>query len=117
MVLLGSCQFSDWAMFHVDAKVNCHIVCIWGTEHPHIVLEHAHDLPKVNVFCAISSYKVHLPFFFLVPAVTIINYLDLLHLWPLPQLHEDKDDVIVHEGRAPPNSHLDVCSHLRVNLP
>ena len=47
--------FSDKATFHLSGKVNWHIVCIWGTENPRIVIENVRDSPKVNVFCAISN--------------------------------------------------------------
>jgi hypothetical protein len=49
--------FSDEATFHISGKVNIHDVRIWGTEHQG-------DSPRVNVFCAVSSKKVHGPSFF-----------------------------------------------------
>jgi len=73
--------FSDEASFHVCGKVNRHNVCIWGTENPHATIEYVRDSPKVNVFCAVSSCKVHRPFFFVEPTVTSIKYLDMLQLW------------------------------------
>jgi hypothetical protein len=56
--------FSDKVTFHINGKVNRHNVHIWGTENPHVSLEHERDSPKVNVFCAISKEKVYGPFFF-----------------------------------------------------
>jgi len=56
--------FSDEATFHVCGKVNRHNVRIWGTENPHATID-VRDLPKMNVFCAVSSCKVYGPFFFL----------------------------------------------------
>ena len=47
--------FSDEATFHTNGKVNRHNVRIWGEENPHATIEHERDLPKVNVFCAISK--------------------------------------------------------------
>jgi hypothetical protein len=35
--------------------VNRHNVRIWGTENPHVIIQHVRDPPKVNVFCAISK--------------------------------------------------------------
>ena len=32
--------FSNKAAFHLTGKVNKHDTCIWGTEHPHSLLEH-----------------------------------------------------------------------------
>jgi hypothetical protein len=57
-------------------------------------MEHIRDSPKVNVFCAISSCKVHGSFFFAEPTVTGINYLGMLQLWLMPQLQEDSEDFI-----------------------
>ena len=51
------------------------------------MMEHVHDLPKVNVFCAVSSCKVYGPFFFEEPTVTGMNYLDM-QLWLMQQLQE-----------------------------
>jgi hypothetical protein len=42
--------------------------------------------PKVNVLCAITSQKVYGPFFFAEETVTGITYLDMLHMWLMPQL-------------------------------
>jgi hypothetical protein len=56
--------FSDEATFHINGKVNRHNVRVWGTENPHVTLEHERDSSKVNVFCAISKEKVYGPFFF-----------------------------------------------------
>ena len=39
--------FSDKATFHLTGKVNKHNTRIWGTEHPHLTLEHVRDSPKV----------------------------------------------------------------------
>ena len=72
--------FSDEVMFHVCGKVNHHNVRIWGTENPHAMMEHIHDLPKMNVLFAVSSCKVYGPFSFVEPTVTGINYLDMLQL-------------------------------------
>ncbi|PNF14455.1 hypothetical protein B7P43_G01713 [Cryptotermes secundus] len=55
---------SDEAMFHISGKVNRHNVHSWRTEQPQAQIEHQHDSPKVNVFCAVSREKVHSPFFF-----------------------------------------------------
>jgi hypothetical protein len=55
--------FSEEVTFHINGKVNRHNVRVWGTENPHVTLEHERDSPKVNVFCAISKEKVYGPFF------------------------------------------------------
>jgi len=84
-------------------------------------LEHrkssCNDGTRVNVFCAVSSYKVYGLFFFAEPTVTGINYLDMLQLWLMPQLQEDSEDFIFQQDGAPPHFYFDVCAHLTANLP
>ena len=109
--------FSDEAMFHVCGKVNHHNVHIWGMENSHATMEHVRDLPKVNVFCAISSCKVYGLFFLAEPSVTSISYLDMLQLWLMPQLQENSEDFIFQQDRTLPHFHFDVCAHLNANLP
>jgi hypothetical protein len=72
--------FSDEACFYLSGKVNRHNVRIWGTENPPATVQHIHDSPKVNVFCAISSLKVYGPFFFAEKSVNGFAYLDKLQL-------------------------------------
>ena len=55
--------FSNEATFHTNGKVNRHNARIWGEENPHATIEHERDLPKVNVFYAISKNHVHGLFF------------------------------------------------------
>lgn len=43
--------FSDEAIFHKCVKVNEYNVRIWGSEHPHVIIEHERDNPKGNVLC------------------------------------------------------------------
>jgi len=62
---LEKVQFSDEATFHVSSDVNRRSVRIWESENSNAYVEHQGDSPVVNVFCAISSPKVHGPFFFL----------------------------------------------------
>jgi len=109
--------FSDEVTFHVCGKVNRHNVRIWGTENPHVTIEYVRDSPKVNVFCAVSSYKVYGPFYFAEPTVTGINYLDMLQLWLRPQLQEDIVDFIFQQDAAPPHYHMDVRAHLKAKFP
>jgi hypothetical protein len=105
-------------MFLVCGKVDHQNVCIWGTEHPHAVVKHTPDSPKVKLFGATSSCKVYGLFFFAEPTVVAdINYLDRLQLLLMPQLHEYSEDFIVqHEGPLP-HLHLNVSVQLSANLP
>jgi hypothetical protein len=98
-------------------KVSRHNVRIWGTENPHATVEHVRDSPNVNVFCAISSCKVHGSFFFAEPTVTGIYYLNILQLWLMPQLQEDSEDFISEHDGSPPRFHFDIRAHLNANLP
>jgi len=44
-------------------------------------VEDQRDSPKVNVFFAISSHRVYVPFFFAEETVTGVTYLDMFQLW------------------------------------
>lgn len=56
-------MFSDKTTFHTNGSVNRHNVRIWGEQKLYTILEHSRDLPKVNIFCAMSYEKVYGPFF------------------------------------------------------
>ena len=92
--------FSDECKFHLCGKINRHNIRIWGTENPKSVVEVACDSPKVNVFCAVSTFKVYGPFFFSEQTVTGIAFLDMLTEWLLPQLNEDSADFILQMDGA-----------------
>lgn len=55
--------FSDESTFHLSGKVNTHNVRIWGTEHPHELVQYQRDSPKLNVFCAVSRRQMYGPVF------------------------------------------------------
>ncbi|KAJ4449173.1 hypothetical protein ANN_00569 [Periplaneta americana] len=73
--------FSDEATFHTSEKINKHNYRVWGTQKPYRIIEHERDLPKVNVFCALSQRKLYGPFFFIEATVTGHSYLDMLEKW------------------------------------
>ena len=104
--------FSDECTFHLCRKVNRHNVRIWGTENSKSVVEVARDSPKVNVFFAVSTFKVYGPFFFSERTVTDIAFLDMLTEWLLPQLNEDSADLILQMDGAPPHFHRHVREFL-----
>lgn len=58
---------------------------MWGSEHPHAVIEHAGDSPK-NLFAAIYRIKRYGPFFFAEKNVTGLTYLDMLERWVMHNL-------------------------------
>lgn len=66
-----------------------------------MLVEQLRDSPKVNVFCAISRLKVYGPFFFEESTVTGATYHQMLTKWLMPQLHEDGENFIFQQDRAP----------------
>jgi hypothetical protein len=50
-------------------------------EIPHDFVQHEHDSPKINVWCALSRDRVIGPYFFAESTVTSHNYLDMLEMF------------------------------------
>ena len=88
-----------------------------GAENPKSVVEVAHDSPKVNVFCAASTFKVYDPFFFLEQTVTGIAFLDMHTEWLLSQLNGESADFILQMDGAPPHFHQHIREFLNQHLP
>ena len=110
--------FSDEATFHLSGKVNKHNTRIWGTENPHVTLEHVRDSPKVNVFCAMSKKRVYGAFFFEGATVNGEAYLAMLQNWLMDQLHEEESaNFIFQQDGAPPHWCLTVRQYLNTTLP
>ena len=61
---IESFVFCNEDTFHLSGKLHKRNLRTWELENPNSYVEHAHDSPEVNVFCAISQEKVHGPFFF-----------------------------------------------------
>jgi hypothetical protein len=84
--ILNDERFQDYAIFsnestiHVSGKVNTHNCRIWGSENPHVFLEHV------------------------VTAITHIMYLNMLQQFLIPQLDEDDQEGRIHfwQDGAPP---------------
>ena len=115
--------FSDEATFHLTGKVNKHNTCIWGTEHPHSMLEHVQDSPKVNVFCTISKRRVYGPFFFKGTTVNskayldMLAYFDMLQNWLMELLFDREEaDFNFQQDAAPPHWSLIVRQYLNTTL-
>lgn len=108
--------FSDEATFFLNGEVNRHNVRIWAVENPHAFVQQIRNSPKVNVFCAISRFKVYGPFFFCEKTVTGHVYLDMLENWLMPQLETDSADFIFQQDGAPPHFHHDVRHFLNRRL-
>jgi hypothetical protein len=108
--------FSDKETFHVSGAVNCCSIRIWGSENPHVYVEHQRDSPKVSLFCAISSQKVYGLFFFAEETITGMTYLDMLQLWLMPQL-QNILTFIFQQGGSPAHFHCEVRQYLNTVLP
>jgi hypothetical protein len=63
-------------------------VIFWGSKNPCVSLEHVHDSPKMNLFCALSKERVYGPFFFMETTITSIVFLDMLQQFLIPQLDD-----------------------------
>ena len=108
--------FDDEATFNTNGKVNRHNVRIWGEENPHATIEHERDLPKANVFCAISKNHVYGPFFF-EGNVTGNVYLQMVQNWLMDELiANEHEDFIYQQDGAPPHWKLTVRAYLIDNL-
>ena len=69
-----------------------------GTQNAREFVEHIHDSPTVNGFCAGFFCQKFMGHFFAEQTVTEIVYLDMLQQWLMPQLQEDKADYILQDG-------------------
>jgi len=105
---LEKVQFSDEATFHVRGAVNRRNVRIWGSENPHVYVEHQRDSPKVNVFCAISSQKVYGPSFFAEETVIGMTYLATVALATVAK----HTDVHILARRSSAHFHCEVRQYL-----
>jgi hypothetical protein len=94
--------FSEEATFHTHGVVNRHKCRIWGSENPHVHMEHVRDSPKVNVLCGIMSDRIVGPFFFHESTITSAVYLDVLENFVFPQIAE-VDGLIFQQDGAPPH--------------
>jgi hypothetical protein len=78
-------------------------------------VEHQHDFPKVNVFCAFSSQKMYSPFF-AEETITGMTYLDMLRLWLMPQVQNIRMFIFQQDG-SPAHFCCEVRQYLNAVLP
>jgi predicted ATP-dependent Lon-type protease len=90
---------SDEVTFHVSGHVHWHNVRLWANKCPSDFVEHEHNSPKVEVWCAVIRNRVICPYFFEERTVTSHNYLSMLELFSVPQI--DDDNVIFQQDGAP----------------
>jgi hypothetical protein len=117
---LDSVIFNDESTFHVSGNVSTHNCRIWGSKNPRVFLEHVHDSPRVNVFCALSRQRAYGPFFFVETMITGIVYLDMLQQFVIPQLDEDDQEgarICLQQEGAPPHYLGEVRKYLNTRLP
>ena len=98
-----SCSQTDEACFHVSGKVNRHNARIWGPENPHVVIEHIHDSPKVDVWCGLLHDHLVGPFFFAEDTVTSTIYMNMLEGFAFPQIEDLQPNIIFQSDGAPPH--------------
>jgi hypothetical protein len=72
------------AYFHLDGNVNNYNFRILSQSNPNVVVKKQLKLPKVHVWCRISSNKIIGPFFF-DSKVNGERYLDMLQQFYLPE--------------------------------
>jgi hypothetical protein len=96
--------FIDESTFHLSGKVHRYNVHIWGTENPHVTVQHERAFQKINVSYAMSTQKVYGPLFFHEDTVTGTSYLEMIQTWLFPKLHEEEpEEFIWQQDEAPPN--------------
>jgi transposase len=93
--------FSDEATFHISGHVHSHNIRMWGQEHPHAIVEHERDSPKINVWCGLAHDQVIGPIFFAECTVKSTTYLDMLELFAVPQI--GGNSVIFQQDGSPPH--------------
>ena len=109
---LNKICFSDEATFHTFGNINRHNVRIWGSENPHVVLQHIRDSSKVNVCYGLIHNKIIGPFFFNEPPTTATVYLDMLEGYITPQLKVFQPWILFQQDGAPPHWGLIVRTFL-----
>lgn len=107
--------FSDEATFHVSGTVNRNNCRVWGAEHPHEVIQHQRDSPKVNVWCGLMVDRVIGPFIFVEQTINGDIYYDMLTEYVFPQVEDieaEKGLVFFQQDGAPPH----YSNHVRAAL-
>jgi hypothetical protein len=92
-------MFSDEATFRVSGHVQRHNIRIWANKRPHDFFKHKRDIPKVNMWCALTRDRVIGPCFFAELTVTSHNYLNMFELFAVTQI--DDDNMIFQQDGAP----------------
>ena len=110
-------MFTDEACFHVPGKVNQYNVRIWGSENPHIVIEHIRNISKVNVWCGLLHDCLVGPFIFAEETVTSTIDMTMLEGVTFPQIEDLQPHIIFQQDGAPPHWALVVRAVLNEYLP
>jgi hypothetical protein len=94
--------FSDESTSDVFGTVNRHNCRIWSSESPHAFREYEQNIPKLNVWCAISRHEVTGLFLFQEKTANSTNYLDMLELFAVLQMAHLQPNVSFQQDGAPP---------------
>ena len=109
--------FTDEACFHASWKVNRHNVSIWGSENPHMVMEHIRDSPKVNVWCGLLHDRLLSPFFIAEDTVTSTIYMNMLEGFAFPHIEDLQPNIIFQQDDALPHWALVLRAILNEKFP
>jgi hypothetical protein len=110
----GNIFFSDEAVFYLNGLVNKHNIRYWSETNPNITIETVMNSPKINVWCAMSKYRLIGPFYFQEDTVHGKNYLAMLQDFLIPEirkLHKVRSVIFQQDG-APAHFSLDVRHYL-----
>ena len=100
---LKKVMVTDEAWFHVSGKVIRHNERIWGSENPHMVIEHIHDSPKDNVWCDLLHDRLVGLFFFAEDTMTSTIYMNMSEGFAVPKIEDLQPDIIFQQDCAPPH--------------
>jgi hypothetical protein len=90
-------------MFHVCQRVNRHNYHVWKSENLHEDMEHKHESPKTNMWCAVTRTYIISPFFFKKPILTDETFPITTEGTALHHIHAGTD--FQSDGTTPQFSH------------
>ena len=96
-------MFTDEACFHVLGKIKQHRVRVWGSQNPHVVIEHICDSPKLNVWLGLLHDRLVGLFFFAEDSVTSTIYMNVLEEFAFPQNEDLQPEINFRQDNAPPH--------------
>ncbi|CAF1581905.1 unnamed protein product [Rotaria sp. Silwood1] len=115
----GNIFFSDEAVFYLHGLVNKHNIRYWSESNPNVTIETVMKSPKINVWCAMSKYRLIGPFYFQEDTVHGKDYLSMLQDFFLPEIKRLRKvrSVIFQQDGAPAHFSADVRHYLNDQFP